>query len=302
MTMSEMPSHFEAACPNCQAGLRVPLSYSGCNVLCKYCEHKFRVFGPDHLVTPSHGERDQLGEQLRDLQAQLSNRDAQRDELAEQLRQRDHELATKLDELERLAALRQADAAESAELRGTLARREQEFQQECAELRGQIDKLHRTLVSAEQAHGEERSRLNEQYHQAREELESARSEIRVLQARLSELLDRHDQLKADHLEAIEAQRSGLGAEFQAELEAQRSRHAEQIAEHHARAEANAQLVERLKSEILTIAQSRSALDANLEAAREEIADLRAKLADTESTESTKRSMSSLLEGMGIRLH
>ena len=200
--MSEMPSHFETVCPKCLVGLRVPLSYSGCNVLCKYCEHKFRVFGPDHLVTPSH----------------------------------------------------------------------------------------------------ERSRLDEQYHQAREELESARSEIRVLQARLSELLDRHDQLKADHLEAIEAQRSGLGAEFQAELEAQRSRHAEQIAEHHARAEANAQLVERLKAEILTIAQSRSAADANLEAAREEIADLRAKLADTESTESTKRSMSSLLEGMGIRLH
>ena len=57
---------------------------------------------------------------------------------------------------------------------------EQEFQQECAELRGRIDELHRTLVSAEQAHGDERSRLDEQHHQAREELESARSEIRVL--------------------------------------------------------------------------------------------------------------------------
>jgi len=189
--MSAMPSHFEAVCPNCLVGLRVPLSYSGCNVLCNHCEHKFRVFGPDHLATPN-----------------------------------------------------------------------------------------RTLASAEQAHGDERSRLDEQHHQAREELESARSEIRVLQARLSELLDLRDQLKA-------------------ELEAQRSRHAEQIAEHHARAEANAHLVERLKAEILTIAQSRSAPDADLEAAREEIADLRAKLADTEST---KRSMSSLLEGMGIRLH
>ncbi len=279
-----------------------------------------RIEQLDDRLNGVHGEHDQLGEQLRDLQAQLSNMDAQRDELneriahhaqaldashvrsdelAEQLRQRDHEPATKLDELERLTALRQADAAESAELRGTLARREQEFQQECEELRGQIDELHRTLVSAEQAHGEERSRLDEQHHQAREELESARSEIRMLHARLGELLDLHDQLKADHLEAIEAQRSGLGAEFQAELEAQRSRHAEQIAEHHARAEANAQLVERLKAEILTIAQSRSAADADLEAAREEIAELRAKLADTESTQ---RSMSSLLEGMGIRLH
>jgi len=116
---------------------------------------------------------------------------------------------------------------------------------------------------------------------------------------LSELLDRHDQLKADHLEAIEAQRGELGAEFRAEIEAQESRHAEQLAELHARAEANDQLVERLKAEILMIAQSRSAPDADLAAAREEIADLRAKLADTEIS---KRSMSSLLEGMGIRLH
>src|SRR5208337_2601756 len=180
-----------------------------------------------------------------------------RDELAEQLRQRDNELATKLDELERLAALRQADAAESEGLRGTLARREQELQQESEELRGQIDELHRTLASAEQAHGDESSRLDEQLHLAREELDSARSEIGVLQARLSELLDLHDQLKADPLEAIEAHRSGLGAEFQAELEAERSRHAEQLAELHARTEADAQLVARLKAEILTIAQSRS---------------------------------------------
>lgn len=279
-----------------------------------------RIEHLDDRLNGVHGEREQLGEQLRDLQAQLSNMEAQRDELneriadhaqaldashvrsdqlAEQLRQRDNELATKLDELERLAALRQTDAAEADELRGTLARREQELQQKCEELRGQIDELHRTLVSAEQAHGDERSRLDEQHQLTREVLESARSEIGVLQARLSELLDLHDKLKADHLKAIEAQRFRLGAEFPADLEAERSRHAEQIAELHARAEANAQLVERLKAEILTIAQSRSAPDADLEAAREEIADLRAKLADTETT---KRSISSVLEGMGIRLH
>ena len=111
-----------------------------------------RIEQLDDRLNGVHREHDQLGEQLRDLQAQLSNMDAQRDELneriadhaqalessqvrsdelAEQLRQRDRELATKLDELERLTALRQADAAEADELRGTLARREQEFQQEC---------------------------------------------------------------------------------------------------------------------------------------------------------------------------
>jgi predicted Zn finger-like uncharacterized protein len=436
MTMSEMPSHFVAVCPNCLVSLKVRLAYSGSHVRCKHCEHTFRALGPDHSVAPSseeyqagplntagsaveridvlcpncsavlsvrsdlagrhvrckqcehkflvqkiegipaqtghadpesnlfdrrHGqtegpqsadaeprtadqrpesagelaaicqENERLGARLETLQqdhaaiqsergslrVQLEQfrgdhdrlrseheQDRQehqrlRDELAEQLRQRDNELATKLDELERLAALRQADAAESEGLRGTLARREQELQQASEELRGQIEELHRSLASAERAHGDERGRLDEQLHLAREELDSARSETGVLQARLSELLDLHDQLKADHLEAIEAQRSGLGAELQVQLEAQRSRHAEQIVELHARTEADAQLVERLKAEILTIAQSRSAADADLRAAREEIADMRAKLADTETT---KRSMSSLLEGMGIRLH
>ena len=41
--MSEMPSHFEAICPNCLVDLRVPLSYSGSKVRCKHCEHKFLV-------------------------------------------------------------------------------------------------------------------------------------------------------------------------------------------------------------------------------------------------------------------
>ena len=41
--MSEMPSHFKAVCPNCQVGLRIPLSYSGSNVRCKHCDHKFLV-------------------------------------------------------------------------------------------------------------------------------------------------------------------------------------------------------------------------------------------------------------------
>jgi hypothetical protein len=55
----------------------------------------------------------------------------------------------------------------------------------------------------------------------------------------------------------------------------------------------------MKSEILSLANRRSEPDVDLEAARQEIEDLRKKLADTETS---KRSLSSLLEGMGIRLH
>jgi len=328
MTMSEKPSHFVAVCPNCLVSLKVRLAYSGSHVRCKHCEHKFRAFGPGHTVTPSSeefqaGPLNTPGSEAERIDVLCPNCSASlsvRSDLAGQhvrCKQCEHKFLVK--KIEGMPAQighadsesnlfdrpygqlegPQSAAAESEGLRGTLARREQELHQESEELRGQIDELHHTLASAEQAHGDESSRLDEQLHLAREELDSARSEIGVLQARLSELLDLHDQLKADPLEAIEAQRSGLGAEFQAELESERSRHAEQLAELHARTEADAQLVARLKAEILTIAQSRSAPDADLKAAREEIAGLRAKLADTETT---KRSMSSLLEGMGIRLH
>jgi len=456
----------DVLCPNCSAALRVRKELAGQHVRCKQCDHKFLVQKIEevpaqigHADSESDAERDrgrlvhqQLGDELDERVAQhtqaLNAAQARSDELAEQLRQRDSELAAQRDELERLAVLRHADAAESERLRDALARREQELQQESDNLRGQVAELHRKLASAEHAHGDQSSRLDEQLPLAREELDSARSEIAALQSRLGELVDRHDQLKADHLdasdaqrarlqaefqvqleaqraglaeqiaelqaradanaqlverlkadhldasdalrarveaefqtqleaqraglaeqiaelqarddanaqlaerlkadhlEASDAQRAGLEAEFQAqleaqraghaeqiadlqarddanaqlverlkadhldasealqarlqaELEAQRERHAEQIAELQARAEGNARLVERLKAEILTIAQSRSAPDADLAAAREEIADLRAKLAETEIT---KRSMSSLLEGMGIRLH
>ena len=123
-----------------------------------------------------HEEREQLGEQLRNVEARLGHVEAERnqlseqiaedararelsqvrlDELVEQLRQRDSELAGKHEELERLAALRVADSAAADELRDTLTRREQEFQQEIEPLRLQLDELQRTLATAEQMHGEE---------------------------------------------------------------------------------------------------------------------------------------------------
>ncbi len=249
--------------------------------------------------------------------------------------------------------------------------------------------MHTTLSRAEQAHGEEKSRLADEHHAAREELASSKLRIGEIETRLADAIELHEKTKAKHLQAMETQRGSLesdfqaelgaqqanlkaefqaeletqqaklkaefqaeletqqakleadfqaeletqqaklaaefqaevvtqqaklaaefqaeletqraklAAEFQAELETQRGRHAEQIAVLQAQAEANVRLIERLKAEVVTIAQSRSAPDADLAAAREEIADLRAKLADTEIT---KRSMSSLLEGMGIRLH
>jgi chromosome segregation ATPase len=106
-------------------------------------------------------------------------------------------------------------------------------------------------------------------------------------------------MQGDHADALEAERTRVMADLQSALEAERSRHEEQLRAAEDRSHQKDQLVERLKAEILAIAQSRSSPDADLEAAQLEIADLRRKLADTETS---KRSMSSLLEGMGIRLH
>ncbi len=85
----------------------------------------------------SSDENQQLRDQMKGLQADLSSDEglaralAERDEElrgvrseAEELkRQRDSELAAKIEELERLASLRHGDAAEVEELRQTLARR-----------------------------------------------------------------------------------------------------------------------------------------------------------------------------------
>src|SRR5208283_707654 len=318
----------DVLCPNCSASLSVRSDLAGQHVWCKQCEHKFlvkKIEGMPAQIGHADSESNLFDRPYGQLEGPQSADAGPR--TADQRPESAGELAAMREENERLGArletLQQDHAGIQSERDSLLVQLEQfrgdhdrlrseheQDRQEHQRLRDELASIRDALgglspeeivvlrASAEQAHGDERSRLEEQLHLAREELDSAWSEIGVLQSRLSELLDRHDQFKADHLEAIEAQRSGLGAQFQAELEAERSRSVEQIAELHARTEADAQLVERLKAEILTIAQSRSAHDADLKAAREEIADLRAKLADTQTT---KRSMSSLLEGMGIHL-
>ena len=158
-------------------------------------ELKHQVGQLEERVNGLQAERDRLAEQCRDVENQLTELQAQRaelegrvaqhsqemeasqlrsNELTDQLRQRDSELATKLEELERLASLRHGDTAKVEELRNTLARREEELAQEVEALRRQIDELHSTLSRAEQAHGEEKNRLAEEHHAAREELAASK--------------------------------------------------------------------------------------------------------------------------------
>ena len=98
-----------------------------------------------------------------------------------------------------------------------------------------------------------------------ERFEGADAERLALHGRVHELREIHERSQVDHADALEAERARIMAELQSALEAERSRHEEQLRAAEDRSQENAQLVERLKAEILTIAQSRSAPDADLEA-------------------------------------
>ena len=54
--MVETPSLFIAVCPNCLMSLRVKSAWSGRNVRCKHCTHKFQALAPDFPPTPSLDE------------------------------------------------------------------------------------------------------------------------------------------------------------------------------------------------------------------------------------------------------
>ncbi len=339
--MSEMPSHFVAVCPKCLVDLRVPLSFSGSDVQCKHCEHKFRVFVPDHLMTPSSAEFQTSSSLFDRVHGQPEGPQSAGAEPrgAEQQPQSAGELAAIREENARLGArleTRQQDHSgiQSAwdsllvqleHIRGDhdrLRSQHEQDRQEHQRLRDELASIRDALGGLSpdeivvlrkerQSLGDENQRLRDQVQSLQTELSSGlglaqivadrEEELHLARLQAEELKQRIEHLD-EVLNGVHGERDQLGEQLrdlQAELEAERSRHAEQIAELHARAEANAQLAERLKAEILTIAQLRFALDADLEAAREEIADLRAELA---ATQTKKPSMSSLMEGMGIRLH
>jgi chromosome segregation ATPase len=217
----------------------------------------------DDAVTVSCAERDQLDRRVHELDEELATSRTGHEEISTKLQQREDELAAKCAEIEKLITVRAKVEGSAADLRSAVMKREEELKS------------------------------------TQDRLEAAASERTRLEARLSELSETMEMLEAGHREAVESERSRLTAGFESTLEAEKRGHAAKLAELEARSSENAQLVSRLKAEIGAIAQSRPAPDAELEAARLEIAELRRRL---DETEISKRSMSSLLEGMGIRLH
>lgn len=223
----------------------------------------------DH-VEAAHALHTQLSDRLHQSEESLQSSRVSSEELAQQLRGRDELLSNKVAELERLAEERQAALNEVEHLRGSFSQREQELRLESDQRRAEIDDLRRTVDEAARSHHDERSQLAEQLHQAREQHSSWESERAAIQSRIDELQAALETLKRDHRQAFESERGRIAAEFESALGAERSRHAELLAEVQACAQESAQLVDRLKAEILTLAQSRTAPDADLEAARLEI--------------------------------
>jgi chromosome segregation ATPase/DNA-directed RNA polymerase subunit RPC12/RpoP len=234
-------------------------------------------------------ERGNLAEQLAQREEELGGKQAEIERMAERMAQRDEEVGGKQAEIERLTEQLQAD----------FAQREQELRLECDRQRDEAESLRREMSENRQKHDDEQATLAGQLRLTQEQAKAAVSQCAEHQARIDELQTTLEALEAAHNESLASERSRLEAELKSALEAERSEHARQLAEARALAEENGQLVERLKAEILTLAQARAAPENDLEAARSEIENLRRRLADTETT---KRSMSSLLEGMGIRLH
>jgi chromosome segregation ATPase len=252
-------------------------------------------------------------------------------ELVQKLRGLEGEQAASRTEIERLAALHQSARDEAEQHRAALSQRELELGRAGQERAAEIDSLRAILAQAEQAQRDERGRLEEEVHRAAEETAARTSERAELESRVRQLLDAQESLKANHATSLESHQTRISGEFQTRLDEEQSRHAQQVSELRAqlaesveltevlkqdlrreraeylehiaglqsRTSEDAQLIERLKSEIVTLAHTRATPDADLEAAQQEIAELRRQLSETETS---KRSMSSMLEGMGIRLH
>jgi predicted Zn finger-like uncharacterized protein len=271
--------------------------------------------------------RTQTADQAGQLQSALAERENElarlRDQLASAQTKHDS-LQTRFTALEHLHESLHAEQAEAAvrdrELYEARLQVEQLVEQvrglegelgssrsERAELDRKVREVEVELEGARAEHGHATAKLAGHA----QELSAKGDEIIRLQALRTESEDHvkvlHDGLAAgeEELEQLREQfasASAQHAELQAhvaKLDSEGSRNLELLAAAEARAGEHALLVDRLRAEILALAESRSVPDAELEAAQREIADLRRRLNEKETSQ---QSMSSLLEGMGIRLH
>ena len=197
--MSETPSHFVAVCPNCLVGLKVRLAYSGSNVQCKHCEHKFLVKKIEGLpaqigyADPESNLVDRLsgqpeGPQSADAEPRTAE---QQPEFAGELaaiREENERLGTRLKTLEQDHAGIQSERdlllAQLEELRGDHARLRSEHEQDRQEhqkLRDEIASIRDALGGLSPAEimvlRDERRSLGDENQGLRDQVQSPRTEL-----------------------------------------------------------------------------------------------------------------------------
>jgi chromosome segregation ATPase len=143
---------------------------------------------------------EQLGSRDDELTTGRAEMQRQADELAaarsEMQRQAD-ELAAGGAEIQRQAAQLQAALGEAGRLRADLAALEHDSQASRRDHGIQIESLQRTLDQAQQRHRVERNQLTEQIRSMRDEIDSAESRRKALEARVVELQDTVRTLKSE---------------------------------------------------------------------------------------------------------
>jgi chromosome segregation ATPase len=231
-----MADYLDLACPSCQKALRVRRQYIGQRVSCKYCNQPFKVTDPV-APPPAAPEASSaapqiaaLEQQLQQLRADLSARNAEKEQLAQQVQLAQSEAAqtaTRLHELQsdRDRIQQQFEAARS-EL-GTLKEGASRVEQDLGNLRTERERLDKEQLRL-QAQVEmgniaqkERDRLSAELQSALTEAAKATSnwktESAQLRSRIEELERDLAQAKKDREELrnlAEADRQKLNTEWE----------------------------------------------------------------------------------------
>ncbi|QEH32031.1 Chromosome partition protein Smc [Aquisphaera giovannonii] len=277
-------------------------------------EQAVRAQRAEEGLEAARAELERAGVQLRDLDAEHATLRGDRDRLEglaggleEELRAARDEAARVAGELgshrEALAAARAESGRLSADASGLqaeleLARRTMADQgAEIAAREREIAAREREIAERERAAREEREQLGGEVDRVRASLAA------IERAHESELTSALDEARSRHAHDLSSAIAELRARFADELEGAlneaRGRHGDDLARLQSRLDESAQAAARLEADLRDVARARSISEAELAAAREEIAALRKQLGDTQTA---TRTMSSMLEGMGIRLH
>jgi len=245
----------------------------------------------DNELKAARAERDLLTEQIAQRDKDLNGARAERDLLTKQISQGDDDLEAARIEQGRLSIERKNVLKEVEQLRSALEGRDQAMRSATESLIAEVEGLRQALGLAEQTHRDDRDQLSAEltalgarHRQLQDQHEAAEQSSREYQDRNQELMEAHARLKSDYGSLLDSGRL------------QQERWTEQLRELRAHSDETARLAAPAPSEKLTPASSRPNADGELQAARDEVANLKRQL---DESERFNRQISDVLGGIGI---